>query len=262
MADSSNKFSLNGLNRQKKVSGLYARSPEHIDDYFDRVSLNLPPMYVRILGTNILNYGNDQYAYNTKAVFPQPEHPNGIRAKGYVQLELTKNSFTITNPGSGFNVGEIFDILSSDNNFVAWFTVTSINNTGGITDFSIIHIENDYLMTPTYSINFENNTTPAVSFNTNRFRLNRIILSNFGHGYQTFDTNNKQQPKVHSVTLANTGNGSGHNIVTTHQPLVITEYEDYRKQLNYKNQYGLVKAEKRQLSQMHVILNDTLQQPN
>ena len=117
-------------------------------------------------------------------------------------------------------------------------------------------------MTPTYSINFENNTTPAVSFNTNRFRLNRIILSNFGHGYQTFDTNNKQQPKVHSVTLANTGNGSGHNIVTTHQPLVITEYEDYRKQLNYKNQYGLVKAEKRQLSQMHVILNDTLQQPN
>lgn len=258
MADTSNKFSLNGLNRQKRLSGLYARSPDHIEEYFDRVSLNLPPMYVRVLGVNILNYGNDQYSYGTKAVFPQPEHPNGIRAKGYVQLEVTKNSFTITNPGSGFNIGDIFNVLSLDNNIVAWFSITSTNSNGGILDFSIIPIENDYLMTPTYTVNFENNNTPSITFNPNRFRLSRIILSNFGHGYQTFETNARQQPKVHNVVLTNTGNGSGHEIITTHQPLVITEYEDYRKQLNYKNQYGLVKSDKKQLSQMHIILNDTL----
>ena len=260
MSDTSNKFSLNGLNRQKKISGLHFRRPENVSTYFNRVSLNTPPMYVRVLGVDILSYGNDQYSVNTKVVFPQPEHPNGYRAQGYVILELTKNSFSVSNGGSGFSLYDTFDILNSSSELVGSFVVTQVSGSGGILDFSIIPYPNDFL-TSSQTIDFGSNNTATVVFNPDYCKLGQIYLTNFGHGYQTFHEVSGQQI-IHSVTLTNTGNGANHNIVTTHQPLVVSEYDNDRKLLEYKNQYGkIVNYYKRPLCSMHIILNDTLQEP-
>lgn len=259
MSDTSNAFSLNGLNRQKNLSGLHARRPENIDQYFTRTSLNIPPMYVRILSVQITDTGNDQYSFGTYPVFPNPEHPSGVRASGRIDLELTDNSFDITNGGSGYSLNDSFEVVNNNNESLGFISVESTGANGSITSVSYSYFDNSVFPTSGNSIVFSDNTSATIDVNSDNYRLKKIVMTNFGHGYQTFDYSTKQ-PMIHSVALSGAGNGSGHYITTSYAPIVLFDFHS-RKTVNYPNKYGKLPDSQLDLEGIHIVLNDTMASP-
>ena len=202
MSDTSNKFSLNGLNRQKKLSGLHARRPENIDKYFDSVVVPLAPTFVSILGVKILSSGSD-YSNDIKVSFPQPEHPNGIMAEADVYISIEKTAFNIINGGSNYAIGDSFNILSNDvyNQLIAGFVVTNVGQSGNILDFEIINFS-PIKSSNSFFIDF-NNTNANIEILTYRgYAIDSIVMKNYGSGYQTY-SRNSGQTITHNPTLYN-----------------------------------------------------------
>lgn len=188
MADTSNKFSLNGLNRQKKLSGLYARRPEHIEEYFSIKAIPVPPTFVSILSVNILNPGTN-YANNMAVRFPAPQHPNGRRATGDLYLNITKDSFYISNAGSNHTVGSTFNIYSNlDNDLVGSITIASIGSNGSISDFTVTQF--DPIKSGTLCVvDLENTNGSIIAIPEAGYEINSVRMTDYGSGYQTYDRN-------------------------------------------------------------------------
>jgi hypothetical protein len=185
MADTSNKFSLNALNRQKKLSGLYARRPEHIEEYFSIKAIPVPPTFVSVLSVNILNPGTN-YANNMAVRFPAPQHPNGRRATGDLYLNITKGSFYISNAGSNHTVGSTFNIYSNlDNDLVGSITITSIGSNGSISDFAVTQF--DPIKSGTLCVvDLENTNGSIIAIPEAGYEINSVRMTDYGSGYQTY----------------------------------------------------------------------------
>lgn len=260
MADTSNTFSLNGLNRQKKLSGIYARRPENIDQYFTRTSLNIPPMYVRCLSAKINNAGNDQYSYGCYPVFPDPQHPSGIRASGSLLLEPTSNSFSLSNNGTNYNLGDSFTVYNEKNEAQGNIVVDSTGVNGSISTFYYSHLNPPTKVTATHTVVSDDSNTSAVFVsNPNNFKISQLHMTNFGHGYQTFD-NTTKQTITHSVSISGAGNGSGHDITCDFTPLVITE-ANLQQFPAYISDYKSLDDNAFNTDGVYIVLNDTLTQP-
>lgn len=257
MADTSNTFSLNGLNRQKKLSGLYARRPENIDKYFTRTSLNIPPMYVRCLSAKINDAGNDQYSHGCYPVFPEPQHPSGIRASGSLVLEPTTNSFSISSSGSNYLIGDTFSVYNSNNERQGTILVESTGVSGSISSFGYYHAISASIPTETQTVvSDDQNSSASFVSNSTNFKIASLNMTNFGHGYQTFDSTTKQTI-THAVSISGAGNGSGHDITCSFTPLVITDPHP-RLALLHQTLFG---DSLFNIAGVHIILNDTLTQP-
>ena len=262
MADTSNTYSLNGLNRHKKLSGLHARRPENIEQYFTRTSLNIPPMYVRCLSATINDAGNDQYSYGCYPVFPSAQHPSGIRASGTINLGFTSDSFNITNPGSGYEVGTMLDVTNLDGDFNGALEVKTTGANGSIT--SVDFIENNIVKTfPLYTtVSNPSNNTATFAIDSGNFKISSIYMNNFGHGYQTFNETTKQTI-THSVSISGAGNGSGHDITCSFTPLIDIEIDDSLIPANSNKMYNTeTNSPLFSIGYINIIMNDTLTQPS
>lgn len=183
MADNSNTFSMSGLPRNKKLSGLHSHRPENIDLYFERKSIKAPPQFVSILSLSVTSMGYN-YSKNTTLNFPQPEHPSGIRASGYPLFSISKNSFSISTSGSNYAIGDTFPILSSGD-LVGSFTVTNTGILGRISDYNVFSIPLDLKNISLPIIDFSSNPTASMS-NNDKYNIVSAVLVFPGLGYQTY----------------------------------------------------------------------------
>lgn len=264
MADTSNTFSLNGLNRQKKLSGIYARRPENIDQYFTRTSLNIPPMYVRCLSAKINNAGNDQYSYGCYPVFPDPQHPSGIRASGTINLAFTSNSFTLSNPGSNYEIGDSFFVTNEAGELNGRIAVASTGSNGSVSSVDFVDLSSASAKITPLSTNISHafNNTASFSIDSGNFKISNIVMNHFGHGYQTFD-NTTKQTTTHSVSISGAGNGSGHDITCSFTPLILNE-SNPNQLPTYLSDKQFSNAQIKTLFNTYsvtVVMNDTLTQP-
>lgn len=188
MSDTSNTFSVEGFNIQKQFSGLHARQPENIDKYYDYNEIYVNPQYVSILSASVENVGFN-YPKESSIVFPEPEHPEGLRASGIPIFQLYEDSITMTNGGSGYNIYDSFEIYNNNNNTVGSISVMTTGSNGSITSFDVSSglkwaSDLDGLF---YQSN-SNNISAQFSINNN-FAIVGITITSQGIGYQTFSSN-------------------------------------------------------------------------
>lgn len=205
MADNSNLFSMSGLSRNKTLSGLHAHRPENSTSYFKHIELATPPQFVSILEVNIDSPGYN-YSKNTTLVFPQPEHPSGVLASGYPLFTPAKSSFSITSPGSGYSLYQIFPIYYNNQNIGNFFVVATGSN-GSITDHDVLCAEidmSDSSSLPTVSLT-GNNSANITS--NDKFTISSIELVSPGCGYQTFNRVTGSTI-YHNPTISNQGSSN------------------------------------------------------
>lgn len=258
MADNSNKFSLNGLNRQKYLSGLYARRPENIDQYFDTISLPIPPTFVSILSADVIESGSN-YSSDTTISFPSPEHPEGTRATAIVCLGLT-DSLSIQNGGSDYKIGDTLYIFNTTTNTTVGFALVSNVDTGGaITDLSII--QTDIIYSNDICIVFgTKNSSAVITIPDNKYYIRSIFMTNFGSGYQTYSRTSGETIS-HNPTLQSSS-GSGAVIHSSKKArIVATDKKNNRYRGFYKNKYGGTSFSKNSEIEYTIIKNFSLSDP-
>jgi len=204
MADNSNTFSMSGLPRNKKLSGLHSHRPENIDLYFERKSIKAPPQFVSILNLSVTSMGYN-YSKNTTLTFPTPEHPSGIRASGYPLFSICKNSFSISNSGSNYSIGDAFPIFSSGD-LVGSFTVTNTGISGRISDYNAFSIPLDLKNISLPIIDFSSNPTASIS-NNDKYNIPSAVLVFPGLGYQTY-SRITGSGIIHDPVISNSGSSS------------------------------------------------------
>ena len=205
MADTSNNFSLNGLNRQKILSGLHARRPENLAQYFDSKVVPLPPTFVSILSIDVVSAGSN-YSNNLQIIFPQPEHPQGTRAAGEVYLDFSKYNFQIIDTGSNYSVDDYFNITSpNETSPVGGFIVTEVDDNGSIVDFDIINLI-PIKSGSSFFVDL-NGTNASISIRMDQgYSVNYINMTNYGSGYQTYNRVSggtiEHNPTVYNTTYS------------------------------------------------------------
>jgi len=223
MADNSNTFSMSGLPRNKKLSGLHSHRPENIDLYFERKSIKAPPQFVSILNLSVASIGYN-YSKNTTLTFPQPEHPSGIRASGYPLFSICKNSFSISSSGSNYAIGDTFPILSSGD-LVGSFTVTNTGISGRISDYNAFSIPLDLKNISLPIIDFSSNPTASIS-NNDKYNIVSAVLGFPGLGYQTYNRITGSGIN-HGPVISNTGSSnplpSGLDIIVSMDPYIYSQ---------------------------------------
>jgi hypothetical protein len=186
MADSSNKFSLQGFNRQKNFSGLHARRPENQQTYYNLSTIYAAPQYVSILGVNTISNGTE-YPKESSVVFPNPEHPQGIRASGVPVFQCGTSWVNINQGGTGYHVGDELEI-HLDNKQVGIAVVSQTGINGSITNFTNITNLKDLNSNSGIPYIIDNiNGSANFSYN-NLFDITGIEMTNVGQGYQTYDS--------------------------------------------------------------------------
>jgi len=188
MSDTSNRFSLEGFNRQKQFSGLHARQPENIGKYYDYNEIYVNPQYVSILSATVEHVGFN-YPKESSIVFPVPEHPEGLRASGIPIFQLYADSVTMTNSGSGYDIYDSFEIYNSSNNPVGSISVITTGSNGSIGSFDVfggLKWASD--LEGLYYFSNSDNASAQFSINNN-FAIVGITITFQGIGYQTFAPN-------------------------------------------------------------------------
>lgn len=224
MADTSNNFSISGLNRNKKMSGLHAHRSENTSIYFDYSQIKVIPQFVSIMQAEVTSVGTN-YSKNTTLTFPQPQHPSGVAASGYPLFSLDNSSFSVTNAGSNYSIGDSFPITF--NNFsVGAFSVVSTGTSGSISDYSVFSLPLDLKSGMVPSLDLSRNPTASVSSN-DRYTIDSVILTFPGYGYQTLNRT-EGTPINHSPTISNAGSASpsGLAIKSSLDPYVLQYTED------------------------------------
>lgn len=187
MSDTSNKFSLQGFNRQKNFSGLHARRPENKNTYYELSTIYASPQYVSILGVKTIASGK-RYPKETSVVFPNPEHPQGVRASGVPIFDLDTDWLNINNAGSNYKIGDQLEVHLG-NNLIGMSLVSATGVNGSIsklTHFTDLETLNSNSSLPYLVDNF--NGSASFSYN-NKFDVIGVKMTSFGAGYQTYDAN-------------------------------------------------------------------------
>jgi hypothetical protein len=224
MADNSNVFSISGLNRNTKISGLHAHRSENTSIYFDYSQIRVAPQFVSIMQAEVTSVGIN-YSKNTTLTFPRPQHPSGIAASGYPLFSLSKNSFSVTNAGSNYSIGDSFPIIF--NNFlVGAFSVVSTGTSGSISDYSVFSLPLDLKSGMMPSLDMSRNSTASVSSN-DRYTISSVLLTFPGYGYQTLNRTDGTAIN-YSPAISNAGSSgpSGLTIKSSLDPYVLQYTED------------------------------------
>jgi hypothetical protein len=204
MADSSNLFSISGLNRSKNISGLFAHRPENTSIYFDYKRVTCSPQFVSILQTEVESIGYN-YSRNTTITFPQPEHPSGIPASGKPVFSISKNSFRVDVAGSGYDIYNVFPI-SFQNNTIGSLMVTETGVNGSISDYEVVPDYQSYMSSssPLPTVNLIGNNSAVIS-SQDKFEINTVDMTYVGMGYQTLNRNTGTKIN-HDPIISGSGN--------------------------------------------------------
>lgn len=245
MADSSNKFSIRGISRQKNNSGLHAFRPENKGMYFYKRKIKSAPQFVSILQVNVTSPGYN-YSKNTTLTFSQPQHPSGVPASGYPLFNITKNSFNITNNGSNYSIGDVFSI-NLDGETIGVLSVTATGVGGSISNYNAFSDFLDFKTTTSLPVvDLSDNPTASI-VNNDKYDIYSAFLFFPGLGYQTHDRITGSGIN-HSPTVSNAGSSapqpSGLVLTSSLNPYVMTQTnEDPRLRYTKTNKFGEILQE-------------------
>ena len=190
MADTSNRFSVEGFDRQRQFSALHASMPENFDTYFDINQVNNIPSYASIMDVIVTSPGFF-YPKESTLIFPDPEHPQGSRAKALPIFSVQKETFSIDTPGTGYYIGYPFSIYHNDIDYgMSYVSATGAN--GSIQELDILYCADIYSLgkystTLPNLVNQSDNFSASISTN-NIFRVASVALFDRGSGYLTYNT--------------------------------------------------------------------------
>jgi len=260
MADSSNRYSISGLIRNRTLSGLHAHRPENTTKYFEYTKLNIPPQFVSILQTKVTSNGYN-YSKSTTISFPQPEHPDGIVATAKPFFSPIKTTFTITNPGTAYSINDAFSILQQGE-AVGFMRVIATGNLGSISDYEIFSKPLDLgPSSPLPNIDLSNNNSATIIAN-DKFGIFEIDMTGFGLGYQTFNriTGNSinRTPIISNQGISNPI-PSGLQLAISMDPFVIdNQIVDPRKRPSVPNKFNVSSANNEYKTHYMLIKNFSL----
>lgn len=178
------------------------------NDFTRKIIGRMPTCYAGITSVFVYDTGSG-YPASTSVLFPEPDLNSGSRAQGFPILGITIDSFDLLDGGSGYDLGEVFDITNAQNQLVGFLIIGDVDSSGSITKFMVLNMY-DYSCNTSPVIKWKDNTTAIIATNDQNFQILAIEMTNIGSGYEYYSIkNNKPTRTIHPIILQNSGNGSG-----------------------------------------------------